>query len=165
MVEVVDNFLDPNHLQQLKMAVFGGAFPWYMQKSVAYDDESMENDNLYMLAHGVYKNSEVASKDMFEFIKGAVFPKLDMIAPLRIKINQYPYTEKLYEHPLHYDQKYSNKALVLCLNTCNGYTHFENGDKVDSVENRAIFFDGSKLHGSTNCSDQKCRIVLAMNYV
>ena len=43
-------------------------------------------------------------------------------------------------------------------------TRMADKSKVNSVENRNVVFDGSTTHNSTNCSDEKARFVLAVNY-
>ena len=80
----------------------------------------------------------------------------------------YTNTDKIIEHSPHRDMTYSHTAALLYMNTNNGYTRFENDeggwDKVESIANRLVIHNGSHLHGSTTCTDQKKRIVLAINY-
>ena len=40
----------------------------------------------------------------------------------------------------------------------------EDGTKIESVSNRNVIFDGSTPHNSTNCTNEKARFVLAVNY-
>ena len=51
------------------------------------------------------------------------------------------------------------------MNTCNGFTILDDGTKIDSIENRALLFDPSKLHHSTTCTDEKVRINIILNYL
>ena len=53
---------------------------------------------------------------------------------------------------------------IFYVNTSNGYTHFEDGSRVNSVENRLVTFPTQTLHGGANCTDQDCRIVINFNY-
>ena len=41
---------------------------------------------------------------------------------------------------------------------------FENGKKVESVENRLVTFDTPLRHTGTNCTNQKYRLTLNFNY-
>ena len=93
------------------------------------------------------------------FQKG--FPNIDII---RMKVNCFPATSQVYEHLTHTDYDYPHKGALLCLNTCNGYTKMEDGTKIESVANRMIFFDTSKPHSSTTCSDQPKRCNIVINY-
>ena len=43
-------------------------------------------------------------------------------------------------------------------------TGFDDGTRVDSIENRLVTFDGSVPHSSSTCTDKKNRLVLAINY-
>ena len=53
---------------------------------------------------------------------------------------------------------------ILYLNTNDGYTIFEDGTKIESVENRLVTFDSHIKHSGTSCTNQKVRLVLNMNY-
>jgi hypothetical protein len=37
--------------------------------------------------------------------------------------------------------------------------------KVESIENRALIFDGNKKHFSTSCTNDKARFNIAINYL
>ena len=49
--------------------------------------------------------------------------------------------------------------------TNNGYTEFENGMKVESVENRWVSFPEDIKHRGTSCTDEKVRVVINFNYL
>ena len=76
---------------------------------------------------------------------------------IRIKINAYPHTNVVKEHEKHIDFDYEHTGAVFSLNTCDGYTKFSDGTKVESVANRIVFFDASKKHQSTTTSNAKLR--------
>jgi hypothetical protein len=40
----------------------------------------------------------------------------------------------------------------------------KDGTKIDSVENRILFFNPSEEHDSENCTDEKTRINININY-
>ena len=57
------------------------------------------------------------------------------------------------------------KTAILYLNTNNGYTKFESGEKITSVENKLIIFNAKEKHsGTTNSCEQPYRVVLNLNY-
>jgi hypothetical protein len=64
----------------------------------------------------------------------------------------------------HTDYEYKCKTAILYMNTCNGYTQFENGEKVLSEENKIIVFDSNLKHAAVNQTDTKQRIVININY-
>ena len=84
---------------------------------------------------------------------------------IRIKINAYPHTNEVKEHIEHFDYPFSHKGALFSLNTCDGYTKFNDGTKVESVANRIIFFDASKNHQSTTTSNAKLRYNINFNFL
>ena len=51
------------------------------------------------------------------------------------------------------------------LNTCNGFTEFEDGDNADSIANSMIIFDGTLKHRSVSQTDENARINININYI
>ena len=83
---------------------------------------------------------------------------------IRIKANLYPKTDKIIEHDFHADFDFSHKSGLYSLNTNNGFTIMEDEEKIESVANRMIIFDASKLHKSTTCTDENFRANIVFNY-
>ena len=46
----------------------------------------------------------------------------------------------------------------------DGYTYFEDGKKIKSVENRLTKFDNITYHSGTTCTDNNKRVVININY-
>ena len=84
---------------------------------------------------------------------------------IRIKINAYPYTNIVKEHKDHIDSDFKHTGAVFSLNTCDGFTKFYDGTKVESVANRIVFFDASKFHHSTTTSNAKLRYNINFNFL
>ena len=82
----------------------------------------------------------------------------------RIKVNMYPRADLLFEHGYHRDRPYENRGALFALNTCDGYTKFKDGPKIESIENRMILFDASRLHTSTNTTNVNRRVNINFNY-
>ena len=53
---------------------------------------------------------------------------------------------------------------IFYINTNNGYTYFETGEKIKSVENRLITFDNKLKHYGTTSTNTQTRIVLNLCY-
>jgi hypothetical protein len=87
-----------------------------------------------------------------------------MDAMVRARALLYTNQGKQIVHEKHTDYYFPHKTIVFYMNTNNGYTEFEDGTKVESVENRIVFFDGSIPHNSSTCTDQKARAVISINY-
>ena len=84
---------------------------------------------------------------------------------IRIKINAYPYTNIVKEHKDHIDSDFKHTGAVFSLNTCDGFTKFSDGTKVESVANRIVFFDASKFHHSSTTSNAKLRYNINFNFL
>ena len=84
---------------------------------------------------------------------------------IRIKLNAYPYTSVVKEHKEHVDYDFKNMGALFSLNTCDGYTKFNDGTKVESVANRIVFFDASNYHQSSTTSNAKLRYNINFNFL
>ena len=51
------------------------------------------------------------------------------------------------------------------MNTNNGYTKFETGEKVESVANRLVTFPNNMMHTGTTCTDEQYRCVMNIDYI
>tara|TARA_A200000159_G_scaffold14575_1_gene12076 strand:- start:97 stop:660 length:564 start_codon:yes stop_codon:yes gene_type:complete len=172
---VIDKFLPTNEFIQLKDIFTNQDTAWYMSNGISANDSTnlMVNplDNYYFV-HLVYLNYMQTStrfediKNMFETaLKKHVGMKFRQI--VRIKANMYTRTEEVQVHPFHTDTSDIEglRGIVLSLNTCDGYTGFEDGTEVDSIENRAVLFDSTKPHHSTSCSNAPYRLNININYL
>ena len=51
------------------------------------------------------------------------------------------------------------------INTCNGYTKFEDCETVvESIANRCLVFPSQLRHTGTNVTDENKRLIINMNY-
>ena len=102
------------------------------------------------------------------YLNHGVKEKLGIVSLVRAKFNLLHRTDDIIEHQPHIDipnPPDNLKTAILYLNTNNGYTKFEDGNKVLSEENRLVIFDGKLKHwGSTNSCSEPYRIVFNLNY-
>ena len=163
--EVIDNFLEPENFKILTDDILStnsgfSVFPWYAQQGVTVTDG--RNNDHWNLIHSFYQNYEIQS-GFFKHLSD-VIDKLQIKSLIRIKANLYPKTDKIIEHDFHADFDFSHKSGLYSLNTNNGCTIMEDGEKIESVANRMIIFDASKLHKSTTCTDENFRANIVFNY-
>ena len=163
--EVIDNFLEPENFKILTDDILCtnsgfSVFPWYAQQGVTVTDG--RNTDHWNLIHSFYQNYEIQS-GFFKHLSD-VIDKLQIKSLIRIKANLYPKTDKIIEHDFHADFDFSHKSGLYSLNTNNGCTIMEDGEKIESVANRMIIFDASKLHKSTTCTDENFRANIVFNY-
>ena len=159
MSKVVDNFLDKDSFKELKEIVMGKSFPWYFESVI--NSKHSKIDNTLYFVHIPYHHN--ANSSFYEVIKDMFWDKLKIKSLIRIKINCYPKTDKLHINEKHIDYNFKHKAAVFSLNTNHGGTHFSD-NKVDSIENRIVLFDGNKPHSSSTCTNQKARFNINFNY-
>lgn len=158
--EVIDNYLsDADHLTILS-TMTSVSFPWYYNPSIVA--ESGENPYDYQFGHIFYRDYQTWSN---HFI--TIRPLIDAIKPkalIRVKGNMNPPTGEHYYGGWHNDYDFPCTTAVYYLNTTNGWTEFENGERVESVANRLLVFDSQLRHSGVTCTDQKTRVLLNLNY-
>ena len=122
------------------------------------DFQEVESSPLAEPQSEIYTN--ICDKFVPRFKQVANFRNL-----IRIKINAYPYTNIVKEHKDHIDSDFKHTGAVFSLNTCDGFTKFSDGTKVESVANRIVFFDASKFHHSSTTSNAKLRYNINFNFL
>mgnify|MGYP001430907731 CR=1 FL=1 len=163
-MKVIDDFLDKKDFLFIHNLIMNEPFPWFHMDS--YKETGLEKDktnNFSYYLHMLYDDN-VPTSQYFEQIVPLIFDKIEFKSLIRVKVNSYARENKLIEHDLHTDYDYSNTGAVLSINTCDGYTKFEDGTKVESVANRIVLFDASKPHCSTNTTNQQRRVNINFNY-
>ena len=165
-MEVVDDFLPIEQFRQIKDFMISPVetsrlnnFPWFLME---YDPAAQP----LMLVHLFYTEGRVNSL-AYEILEGLIDKLKEqdgLESIIRIKANMYMGASDLSVHNEHTDYPYSHKGSILYLDNSNGYTVIDS-QKVDSKENRVVFFDPSIPHASTNCSDSKYRTTINLNYL
>jgi len=172
--EIIENFLEEEDLNNLQNLILGSRdstdFTWNIITEVANrvnnDDFDKETEEQLWNWYGVHRIYDIVPlSPHFDYIAHLFFNKLDFNALIRVKTNFYPYTTKVEEHAQHYDFSFSHRAGLFSLNTCDGFTRMSNGDKVQSVANRMIIFDGSEYHSSSTTSNEKGRYNINFNWL
>jgi len=159
--EIKDNFLPQENLNILKKEIFSSYFPWYFQEKINIHHKNNQKDLSYYMTHNVFLDNtpsgywNLFTKNLLFFI-----PHNEVI---RVVVNLYPRSEKININELHVDYPYEHKSALFSLNTCDGFTSFEN-KKIDSRENRILFFEGNKKHASSTCTNAKARFNININY-
>jgi alpha-galactosidase/6-phospho-beta-glucosidase family protein len=161
--EIIDNFLEINDFNRIKDILMGQYFPWYFNDFVL--DEEDKKIKQYQLVHNFY-NDYTQTSNYLEVLE-PIISKIKPLELLRIKANLNPIAENQIEHGYHvdYENSLSNqKTAVFYINTNNGYTLFEDGTKVESVENRFVSFKTSINHTGSTCTNENRRVLINFNY-
>jgi len=158
-VTVVDNYLDIDSFKIISETMKGDMFPWFFnEEKILLKKFDLFN---YQFTHSFYIDFVVKSA-YFDILNPLIL-KLDAKSLVRIKANLNPISHKLVKYESHKDQEYKCKAAIYYINENNGYTLFGN-EKVESKQNRIVFFNTDIEHSGTNSTDCKNRMVINFNY-
>ena len=173
--EVKDDFLSPEEFKNIKSIIMGKNLPWNYNESTN-PKTAMRKDDIYF-THTFYMG--LADKPSYDD-DGKIIPPekssyYEVIEPIieklphqilmRIKSNLYARTESIRHHPTHVYTAFPHRGAIFYLNTNNGLTILDDKTEISSVANRMLFFDPSKPHHSTTCTDEKYRANININYL
>ena len=169
-MKVIDDFLGYKEFQRLRSEIMSPVFDWNF---VPMSDSIKEDPNKFsgQFVHLAYSNC-VPRTTFFNNLM-PVLSRLDATTLNRIKVNLQPRTEEPVEGMFHSDlggdmdieTRKTWTTSVYYINTNNGYTEFEDGTKVESVENRMVKFSSDTLHRGVTCTDEQTRVVINFNYL
>ena len=163
-VKIIDGFLSRSDHYLIQSTMLGENFNWSYVPYVAYANLEIDSelDNFYFV-HEFY-NDHRPKSDHFDIVN-PILKKLSASAVIRIKANLHARTNTLVSFPYHTDAKGTGcYTAIYYVNTNDGYTEFENGRKIESVENRLLIFDENLSHRGTSCTDQKIRCLINFNF-
>jgi hypothetical protein len=159
---IIDNFLPKENFIKIKEFLLGTDFPWYYCSNMTFKKNESKGHLFYMV-HLFYINNQPNSV-YYDFLKENLLNFMDIKSLIRIKGNFYPNQSIKKINEMHSDYKFKHKGAIFSINTNNGGTLLKDGTKIDSVENRMLFFDPSIEHDSENCTDKKVRVNININY-
>ncbi len=169
-IQVYDQFLKEDDFKKLDRVFCQDVATWHYNDHAVYPhDESDDTDYNFQFVHSVYRDCQFVSEH--HQLVYPILANLDAKVMLRMKFNLGIRTPNIVEREFHQDyydvlpEDVPYKVAIFYLNTNNGYTLFETGDKVESVANRIVIFDGKLKHCGTTCTNSKTRVVLNINYI
>ena len=168
-IEMKDNLLGDIHLTQLDRLIDSPNFEWYLQK-----EQVMETADGCLLSHLIYEEN-VPRSAAFGPITEIFQDYLKYLSLCRITVNLLLKQKNPSISSFHTDfvkagepdEKTKSKitTAIFYLNTNNGYTEFESGDRIDCVRNRLVMFPTNILHRAIGQTDVNYRIVLNFNFI
>ena len=165
MLKVLDNFLPQNQFKPIQDFFFSGELDWRWNDSIAGKNDSLNNfqfNHVFFNTRNPYLDRKYSPYS--NYLK-PIFLKLAPMYTLRVKANLRPRTSFPHKGNWHTDIDIDSLTAIYYLNSNNGYTEFESGEIINTIENRIIIFDSNLKHRGVSCTDQKRRIVLNINYV
>lgn len=153
---IIDNYLEKSHFEQIESVYLSDTMPWHMSQV-----NDNDKNNTYFI-HAIHTGHTIVSN-----YSNPIIPLIEKINPhalLRIKANLYVRTDNLITHAPHIDYSHEHKAAIFYVNTNDGFTILNDGTKIESVANRLLMFEAHKQHQSTNCTNERARVNININY-
>ena len=166
-IEIYDNYLPGDYFNYLKEMLLtnNSNFSWNYSDFIV--NENNNDINEFQFVHIFYHHNTPVSPFFNEMTM--IFQKLNPLTLINVKGNLLPRTTNNIEHGMHIDVVGSNcqnlRTAILYVNTNNGYTLFEDGTKINSVENRMVIFPTHMRHTGATCTDEKIRVVINFNFL
>ena len=167
-MEVKDNFLPKEEFKLLQNFMLGEDCPWYFNNFTTWRPENGIDAaeaafrEGCKFTHTFWREMEGPSSSYYK----KLLPLLDVCGAkhvVKIKANLLLKTPQVIPHVFHVDTNVDCTTVVYYLNTCDGFTHFEDGNKIETVENRAVIFNSQIPHGGSTTSNADNRVVLNIN--
>ena len=160
--EIIDNFLPKEKFKSIQDVIMSNKFNWFYHPDVAYPYQK-DNGTLFYFTHLFY-DMDIPLSPFFDFLNENLISKIDIKSLIRVKANLYPNQNVKKTNGFHSDYNYPHKGAIFYINTNNGKTLLDEKIKIDSVENRLLLFNSHKPHDSENCTDEKVRVNININY-
>ena len=160
-MNIIDNFLSDDYFKAIQTIVLSNEFSWFY-----YDGVVDPEDGKYQFVKGIYDESfrnPIIDRKSFLLLEPILY-KLNVSDLYRVKANLNIKTEE-HEHSVFHTDYTDMTTSIFYINTNNGWTQFNNGDKVECVANRMVIFDSNLEHEGVTCTDQNRKVVFNFNYV
>ena len=166
-VQIFNNFLDQEVFLEIKKFIMSPRCQWRYVNYIAHKD-GRDNDKDGYFVHSFKDCHPQTFEDRYP--ESPYFPLISKILDkikyqniLRIRSSLYPRRDVQKPDPFHIDYNFPHKVCIFYVNTNNGYTMFENGEKIPSIENQLATFDGSEKHCSVVQTDTSARYIVNIN--
>jgi hypothetical protein len=174
MFDIKDDYLNDAHLIQLDKLICSSHFPWYFQES-----QTKGVDDGFFFSHILY-NVDTPRSDYYNPVINIFENYLKYDSLCRITCNlvlrqntpsisgwHTDFTNDIDELIEKFGWPTEDKitTAIFYLNTNNGCTEFEGGEKSDCIKNRFAIFPTNIPHRAIGQTDTNQRIVLNFNYI
>lgn len=163
-MKVIDNLLDRQTFLEVQKFVMSSDVSWrFASGSVYHDDGNIQ------FFHPLYMAPN--KTEQFDKICMPIMQKLDgFVTLLRAKMNMSLKKDQVLKKGMHVDVEDAKqyykimKTSIFYFNTTDGPTYFQNGNKVECVENRLVTFPMGTMHCGSYATNAERRIVLNLNW-
>ena len=163
-MQVTENFLQEEYYEHINELITSNTFPWMFQNRVANITEDPEEDlNHYYFVHSLFYRNKIESPFYDDFLY--LFQSLNVQFLHRARVLMFVNQGEQYIHDRHVDHTTNCNTALIYMNSNDGFTDFETGERVESVKNRLLLFDGSIPHSSSTPTNTKERLLLSVTYI
>ena len=166
----IDNFLPQDIFDDMQSLLLNGdekqIMPWFYRFAIAdYDDTEG-----FVFGNDIFNRGDIPDMSLYQEIGMPIISRLPMCHLVRMKVNCHPRqtlrdSENYPKCRFHTDMIEDHTVGILIINNCNGYTEFEDGTILESIENSMVIFDGDIKHRSVGQTDENIRVNININYV
>jgi|TARA_B110000977_G_scaffold196847_1_gene278063 hypothetical protein len=158
---IINDALSKEAFEKVQEQMMSLQYNWHFGEGVA--DPSSKGD--FQFVHTIHEGYHMDSQMEYQ----VAYPIMEVIQPqvlIRIKANLLTKTEGNEVHGMHVDTIAPGAlTAIYYVNTNNGYTIFDDGDKVESVANRLVIFPANIKHSGATCTDELRRVVINFNFI
>ena len=148
-MKIIPNFISPDIFKKMQDTVFASDFPFYYSPSITEGDAGKD----FMFCHLLFHEQKQTSS-YFNSLLTPLLGRLNFNYLIRAKLNCYTRKSKYIYTALHRDYPTPHSVALFSFNTCNGFTYFEDTkEKIKSVANQVVIFDGQRKHCSVSQTD------------
>ena len=166
---IIDNFLEEQYFQTLRDHITTTEFQWCFSE---YVDSPEEGKTPGQFVHVAY-HGNIPLSQFYHSVIDILHYYMDVAALYRIKLNLQTRLPESFAYSFHSDLSHDFEEVtssqwttaILYINTNNGYTEFETGEKVESVANRVVMFPSNIKHRSVTQTDEQTRILINFNFM
>jgi hypothetical protein len=166
---ITDDFLKEEWFVELRDTLLAKTFPWFFSSVNVYDDDDEENTPGF-LCHIVFTKN-VPTSELYEPQFLPILNVLEVSIVSRIMINLNWRLPKPFVSTFHLDtamieqQTAGWTTSILYINTNNGYTELETGERIECIANRLVTFPANIKHRVCTQTDTQKRILINFNYL
>ena len=166
---IIDNFLTEQDFGTIRDTITAEKFQWSFSQ---YVDSPNEEPTPGQFVHTVYYGS-VPCSEFYNSLVPIIEHKFGISTLYRIKLNLQLRLPESFTYMFHSDLSHDFEedvashwtTAILYINTNNGYTEFENGEKIKSVANRLVMFPSNFKHRGVTQTDEQTRIMINFNFL
>jgi len=166
MIERHTDYLDLTSFVNIQRTLFDQRFPYFFRGTVSYDPAGEEK---FIMGHRLYDWNEGGNLTDDKYIDILLKPLLNRLQPktlYRAQVNMNCKNDVRQFAHWHIDQPNMKHSTALYyVNTNNGWTEFETGEKIPCVANSIGIWSDNIRHRGAYQTDEQVRICININYV